>query len=210
MGVQHEKSKRSNEDLCVEWQRTGDPKIRDQLVKNNLDFVRKLATEAKEFRLFDDLVQEGAIGFLRAIDRWDASRNLKLLTYAGWWVRSYQKSFLLSMRRVVSFGTRVQRDSERQANYFSFDVPIEQQLIPELRVDAAIEEGTQEHEILGLAERFQETLEPRERDIFQSCVVDGKSCESVSERHGISRERVRQLKEQAFDDFREHVLARAL
>ena len=76
-----------NERLCALAQ-AGDTAARELLLENNLGFIRKTALEvhgkAGESGLdVDDLVQEGCIGLLSAIDRFDAVRGMKFLTYAA-------------------------------------------------------------------------------------------------------------------------------
>lgn len=76
-----------NERLCALAQ-AGDAAAREQLLERNMGFVRKLALElyskAGESGLdVDDLVQEGCIGLLSAIDRFDAEHGMKFLTYAA-------------------------------------------------------------------------------------------------------------------------------
>ena len=72
-----------NERLCALAQ-AGDAAAREQLLERNMGFVRKLALElygkAGESGLdVDDLVQEGCIGLLSAIDRFDAEHGMKFL-----------------------------------------------------------------------------------------------------------------------------------
>lgn len=77
----------NNERLCALAQE-GDAAAREQLLERNMGFVRKLAREIHrqtgESGLdVDDLVQEGCIGLLSAVDRFDATRGMKFLTYAA-------------------------------------------------------------------------------------------------------------------------------
>lgn len=77
----------NNERLCALAQ-AGDAAARELLVENNLGFIRRTALEvhgkAGESGLdVDDLVQEGCIGLLSAIDRFDAGKGASFLTYAA-------------------------------------------------------------------------------------------------------------------------------
>ena len=83
--------KRSNEQLCALAQK-GDMNARDLLLENNLGFIRKTANEIyvdmnlgeSELSIDkDDLEQEGCIGLLDAIPRFDGSKGIKFLTYAA-------------------------------------------------------------------------------------------------------------------------------
>lgn len=68
--------------------RTGDPAARDRLVMSNLRLVASIAQRFRGNALeFTDLVQEGTIGLVIAVDRFDPDRGHKLSTYATWWIR---------------------------------------------------------------------------------------------------------------------------
>jgi RNA polymerase sigma-32 factor len=95
-----------NEKLAIQFQRTGDRSIERELVERNLPLISKLA---RAHRLpaheLPDLIQEGCIGFLRALRKWDRKRKVKLSTYAAWWIRAYQLRYLLHNHRIVKLGT---------------------------------------------------------------------------------------------------------
>jgi len=95
-----------NETLAIQFQETGSPELERQLIERNLPLIAKLA---RAHRLpaheLPDLIQEGCLGFLRALRKWDAKRNVKLSTYAAWWIRAYQLRYLLQNHRIVKLGT---------------------------------------------------------------------------------------------------------
>lgn len=93
---------RSNEQLCTLAQK-GDAAARDLLLENNLGFIRKTANELyqsmnlSESNLCldqDDLIQEGSIGLLNAVTRFDDSRGMKFLTYAASAIRNAMIDFV--------------------------------------------------------------------------------------------------------------------
>jgi RNA polymerase primary sigma factor len=66
----------------------GDRGAREEMVERNLGLVRSVAKAYRGHGVpIEDLVQEGTVGLLRAIDRFDPRRELRLSTYAGWWIR---------------------------------------------------------------------------------------------------------------------------
>lgn len=78
-------------------------KAREVLVVRNLRLVMKWADKYRGAGLpFDDLVQEGTIGLLRAIESYDPNKGVKLGTYASWWIRQ-------AMQRAVSQKSRTVR-----------------------------------------------------------------------------------------------------
>ena len=81
-------------------------KIAAELVTRNLRLVVKLAYEYKRaHRNILDLVQEGNIGLMQAVKRYDPHRGVKLSSYAAYWIRAYMLRFILNNWRLVKLGT---------------------------------------------------------------------------------------------------------
>ena len=85
----------SNEELCA-LARSGDTDARNRLLESNLAFVQQktfeLIGQYKDCRLDkDDLIQEGCLGLLEAVSRFDPERGTKFLTYAVHWVRKFMQ-----------------------------------------------------------------------------------------------------------------------
>jgi RNA polymerase sigma-32 factor len=98
---------RESEQLLLEdYGRSPAPMLEDKLLRSQLGLVWKLARQHRARGIdLEDLAQEGALGLLRAIRRFDPSRGTRLSTYAGWWIRAYQWRFLLQNHRLVRIGT---------------------------------------------------------------------------------------------------------
>jgi RNA polymerase sigma-32 factor len=94
-------------DLAERWRDRKDPKAAETLVRCNLRAVVKIAGEFRAHYQgsFADLVQEGNMGLLKAVDRYDPERGTRFLSYAGWWIRACIKEFLLRQRSLVRMGT---------------------------------------------------------------------------------------------------------
>lgn len=77
-----------------------------KLVQSNLRFVVKLAFEYSRYgaRVLD-LIQEGNMGLIKAVKEFDPTKEVKLTTYAVWWIRSYMQDFLLKNWSLVKIGT---------------------------------------------------------------------------------------------------------
>lgn len=77
-----------------------------RLVVSNLRFVVKIAHEYKGYGLkLLDLVQEGNIGLMMAVKKFEPSRGYRLISYAVWWVRAYIQNFIMRSWSLVKLGT---------------------------------------------------------------------------------------------------------
>jgi len=97
--------------LAREYRRTGDRRIAQQLVTSNLRFVVKVASEYRGYGLPPaDLVQEGNLGLMKAVEKFDPRRGFRLISYAVWWIRAYIQNYILRSWSLVKLGTtQVQR-----------------------------------------------------------------------------------------------------
>jgi RNA polymerase sigma-32 factor len=93
-------------DLAVKYVGTGDVAAAARLVTANLRLVVKIAYEYRRaYKNIMDLVQEGNIGLMQAVKRYDPYRGVKLSSYAAWWIRAYILRFILNNWRLVKLGT---------------------------------------------------------------------------------------------------------
>ncbi|MCK6591811.1 MAG: RNA polymerase factor sigma-32 [Polyangiaceae bacterium] len=92
--------------LTVHYTKTGDVATAARLVTANLRLVVKLAYEYRRaYKNIMDLIQEGNIGLMQAVKRYDPYRGVKLSSYAAWWIRAYILRFILNNWRLVKLGT---------------------------------------------------------------------------------------------------------
>jgi len=92
--------------LAEKYAATGDVQAAAQLVTANLRLVVKIAFEYRRaYRNIMDLVQEGNIGLMHAVKKFDPTRGVKLSSYAAWWIRAYILRFILNNWRLVKLGT---------------------------------------------------------------------------------------------------------
>ncbi|EYF03053.1 sigma-70 family RNA polymerase sigma factor [Chondromyces apiculatus] len=99
-------------ELSQRW-KEGDRDAGRQLIEACLPFVVKVALEYRRWGLpMEDIVQEGNIGLLKAVDRFDPDRGCRLATYAGYWIRAEIREFVARSYRIVRLGSS---KSERRA-----------------------------------------------------------------------------------------------
>jgi len=99
-------SPEEEEGLLKELQETGDIEVAKKLVLANLRLVVKIALEYRSaWQNMMDLIQEGNIGLMKAVSKYDNTKGAKLSYYASWWIRSYILKFILDNFRLVKIGT---------------------------------------------------------------------------------------------------------
>ena len=92
--------------LAVRLVEHGDTGAARKLIEANLRLVVKIAYEYRRaHRNLLDLVQEGNIGLIQAVGKFDPYRGVKLSSYAAFWIRAYILKFILNNWRLVKIGT---------------------------------------------------------------------------------------------------------
>ena len=82
--------------------RKGDKKALEQIVKKNQKLVAGIARQYKDHGVeYDDLIQEGTIGLIRAIERFNPNRNVSFPFYAQWWINQALVKALIAMQSIV-------------------------------------------------------------------------------------------------------------
>jgi len=100
------------EELVLRYQKKGDLQAGNDLITANLRLVVKIAGDFQKYwtNNFLDLVQEGNIGLIKAINKFEPDRGIKFSYYATFWIRAYILKFIMDNWRLVKLGTtQVQR-----------------------------------------------------------------------------------------------------
>ncbi len=93
-------------DLARRYYDQGDLTAAHRLVTSNLRFVVKIAAEYKNYGMrLADLVQEGNLGLMMAVKKFNPHRGYRLITYAVWWIRAYIQKYVLQNWSLVKIGT---------------------------------------------------------------------------------------------------------
>lgn len=99
-------SPEEEKELTRELAETGDIEVAKKLVVANLRLVVKIAMEYRHaWQNVMDLIQEGNIGLMKAVSKYDGSKGAKLSYYASWWIRSYILKYILDNFRLIKIGT---------------------------------------------------------------------------------------------------------
>ncbi|HSN91607.1 MAG TPA: sigma-70 family RNA polymerase sigma factor [Anaeromyxobacteraceae bacterium] len=181
--------------------RKGDAAAREKLVRHNLALVlavvRRLSRGAVRL---DDLVQEGNLGLLRAVEKFDPDAGVRFATYAAWWIRAYTWKYVKEARSAVrpKSGTAAQAD-------LSLDAPIGDEQDDASFLERVEDEGPGPEETAAASEgdrRVRASLGHVRRrvgelgwDIIHNRLQRDhpETLEEIGNRWGISRERVRQV-----------------
>jgi RNA polymerase primary sigma factor len=104
---------REDEHRLAVQARRGDATARQRLVRHNLAFVVAVARKQRRGAVrLDDVIQEGNVGLMRAVEKFDPDAGTRFSTYAVWWIRAYIGKYLKEARSSVrpQSGTVAQAD----------------------------------------------------------------------------------------------------
>jgi RNA polymerase sigma-32 factor len=92
--------------LAVRYRKHTDIEAAQKLITSNLRFVVKVAFEYKSYGVkLLDLIQEGNIGLMMAVKKFDPYKGYRFISYAIWWIRAYIQNFITKTWSLVKIGT---------------------------------------------------------------------------------------------------------
>jgi RNA polymerase sigma-32 factor len=92
--------------LAVRLKKYNDVAAAEKLIVSNLRFVVKIAHEYRSYGFkLADLIQEGNIGLIHAVKKFDPYKGYRLISYAVWWIRAYIQNYLIKSWSIVKIGT---------------------------------------------------------------------------------------------------------
>lgn len=231
--------------------RSGDQDALERLVKANLRFVVSVAREycPQDGPLLMDLIAEGNMGLIRAVNKFDETRGFKFITYAVWWIRQAilkalprdfraarlpmshihdqhaveretselsqtlgrQPTFFEVSDRMDMTSDRLRNALEAGLQDMSLDAPLfeveETPTLEAFAIDA--DSAIDPEELVEVLSDSLRVLEPREMQIISDYFgLEGASCKTLEEiggEMGVTRERVRQLRNRALQKMRSHL-----
>jgi RNA polymerase primary sigma factor len=183
--------------------RRGEAAAKDELVRRHLPLVVTFARrQARGALPLDELVQEGTLGLLRAIEKFDPGAGTRFATYALWWIRAYVWKYLKQARSSVRprSGTVALAD-------LSLDAPVSDdgdasylEAVEDERPDPAdaYSSAEQDREVRGALDRVRKRVGELGWDIIHSRLEQDppETLEQIGKRWNLSRERVRQVEAQ--------------
>jgi len=91
-------------ELMDRYRTKGDKEAAQKLVLSNLKLVVNLAYKYRRFRDVADLIQEGNLGLMTALQKFDLKKGVRFATYSTWWIRAKIQEFIISQMSIVRFG----------------------------------------------------------------------------------------------------------
>ena len=192
--------------------KNGDLDAQNEILTSNLRFVFNIASRYKgQGAAISDLISEGNLGLVKAIQKFDPERDVKFISYAVWWVRNSMQEFIKKRQACLNF----EKDED------TLNIPLTSNKIPDTedewveRKDAVLSDEEDEakrelhknqrkivNELLGI-------LEGREKYIVEQYYGIGckeKNLEEIGKELGITKERVRQIKLSCLNKLRSNIL----
>ncbi|TVR78416.1 MAG: sigma-70 family RNA polymerase sigma factor [Rhodospirillales bacterium] len=160
-------------DLVRRWQQHRDVRASEQLVGSYQRLVVKMASDYRAYGLpFADLVSEGNVGLMQAVERFEVDRGFRLATYAMWWIRAAITDYVVRSSSLV----RLVTNEHRKKLFFNLRrlkakyQPLEDAaLSPEATAAIARELGVPEAEVAIMDQRLSH------RDVSVNAGVGGDS-----------------------------------
>jgi len=237
----------------------GDQEARVRLIQANLRFVVTIAKKYLHHGMsLSDLISEGNLGLIAAVDRFDPTRGFKLISYAVWWIRHAILSALADRGRLVRIPQnraqmlhrilKTSRCLEQETGHrpTSAEIARELEVAPEhvdrtiaiarrhWSLDAPLGQDDEDRSLLDVMDSGEQTpeedaidsllheaiegaldtLDEREAEIVRLYYgIGGRgpmTLDEIAQRYGLTRERIRQIKEKALSRLRYPSRARQL
>ena len=209
--------------LLAAWLEFEDSQSRDIVIQNNLKLVISIAKGYLNLGLsFDDLIQEGNIGLMYAIDTFNKDYGVKLSTYATWWIRHHITRAISNKARLIRVPAAI-LEAKKEVDIqdpLSLDMPVGEGSDDTYR-DTVIDYVSKTPEDIVMRQQLKDnltaimrTLENREAKVLDMRfgLTDGQphTLEEVGDYLRLSKERVRQLERAALRKLRNPIRKKML
>jgi RNA polymerase sigma-32 factor len=95
-----------------DWQLSQNQKSLNKIVSAHLRLVISIANKFRNYGLpINELVQEGNVGLMQAVDKFDLDRDVRFSTYSSWWIKAAMQTFILKNWSIVRIGTTAAQKS---------------------------------------------------------------------------------------------------
>lgn len=203
-------TKKEEKILWEKFRLNNDMSAREKLISANLKFVPTIAKQFKGYGLpFADIIEEGNVGLIKAIDRFDPQRDNKVISYAVWWIRkcileAIEKKSMLEAENIDDIYNHADDENEEESNENNIKV------ITTEKDDFDDNENEFSFNIKQVVEDLFEGVPERERSIISDYYglygEAPKTLDEIGLEVNLTKERVRQLNEKALKKMRSNTL----
>lgn len=201
--------------LWEKYKKNHDLKARDKIIESNLKFVANVAKSYIGMGLsYSDLIAEGNLGLLRAIEKFDYKKDVKTISYSVWWIKQSILDALNNRNEIKS--DELPKDYEKSLDFDaedSYNVNESNRSAMSVFVENENNDISKK-EMVKVVSSLLECLTPRERKVisyyFGIGEKDELTLEDIGKLMGLTKERVRQIKERGFKKMRSEALSRQI
>lgn len=190
--------------LCKRFKTKNDLGARDQLLTSNLKFVVDVAKNYKGRGLaFADLVAEGNMGLLKALDKFDYKKDVKFISYGVWWIKQYIRDAINKSKLMPC--DELPNDFENPIN--DDEIDSKDEYVNSTFIDNS--KKSYDEDEIQIVNDLLTVLNPRECEIIKSYFgIDNEemTLEEIGQKYKLTKERVRQIKEKALTKLRSNML----
>ena len=207
-------SREQERELGIRVREHGDKQAAYQLVTSNLRLVVKIALEFQRVWMQNllDLIQEGNIGLMQAVKKFDPYKNVKFSYYASFWIKAYILKFIMDNWRLVKIGT-----TQGQRKLF-FKLKKEKQKLVDQGFDPKpklLSErlGVSEREIVDMDQRldgWDVSLDAPLKDDSDAGRIEFLSSEVESTEDQVAKKEIETLLHNKIDEFKKTMTEREL
>jgi RNA polymerase sigma-32 factor len=204
------------EALVVRWREKGDERARDALIVAHLPLVRRMAKRYAPFMPIEDVIQEGTVGLLKAVDKFEPGRGLRFATMASWWARASIAEALFKDATIRPCQSAKAKKAyfrgERAFHVLSVETPVSPRLtlggtlidqgrLPDELAEQAIDVSRGLSDLKAAMRR----LTKRDRAILAArrLLDNPNTLDTLGKAYGVSKERIRQIEFAAIDALRQ-------
>jgi RNA polymerase primary sigma factor len=214
----------------------GDKSAKEKLVTSNLRFVVSIAVKYQNLGLpLMDLINEGNMGLIRAVDKFDVEKGFKFISYARWWIRHYILKAIFeqstSIKLPLKYATQLsKRDTEggeteivQKLKQIYRPVSLDQKLSEDGNSDTILdlvddsryevpEKVVMEKNLREIINDVMKKLKPIEQDVISRHFgLNGKrplTLKEIGKKYNLTKERIRQIEHTALDKLKYPMLKR--
>ena len=204
---------RAKEKELIIKAKNGDLNAQNEILTANLRFVFNIASRYKgKGTAISDLISEGNMGLVKAIQKFNPERDVKFISYAVWWIRNSIQEFI--KKRQMYLNIEKEEDTlNKPVSNNSFTYDVEDEYVIKKETVLSNEEDEEKRELhknqRKIVNELLSDLSEREKFIIEEYYgLNGKekNLEEIGNILGLTKERIRQIKFESLKKLRSNIL----